>query len=156
MRQYFICLEGIDRSGKTSLLKQLNKDTNFLHTIVDRAFVSTAVYAKKYGRDCDAHNYINQLIAMSKVMPVLVVHCFTGIDTIIERIRATNEEDYRANNEADLIKEINRDDFLFGSYMVELEELGVNVAHIDTSHSTIEEESKQVVDCINQLDNMEI
>lgn len=46
-RNFLIVFEGIDRSGKTSLMAAFNKLTNYAHPCVDRLYVSHAYYAFK-------------------------------------------------------------------------------------------------------------
>ena len=45
-----IIFEGMDKTGKTSLINEFNKRTNFKHIVLDRGAISSYVYDAIYER----------------------------------------------------------------------------------------------------------
>ena len=48
-----IFFEGVDKSGKSTLIRELNKKLNYKHTLIDRGPISNLVYNKIMDRDID-------------------------------------------------------------------------------------------------------
>lgn len=50
MEPKLIIIEGTDRVGKSTLIEELHKATNYKHIINDRGVLSNIVYSQVYGR----------------------------------------------------------------------------------------------------------
>lgn len=50
-RSKTVLFEGSHRTGKSSLLGEFHKQTNFCHSVQDRGFISACVFARLFGRD---------------------------------------------------------------------------------------------------------
>jgi len=71
-----VVFEGADRAGKTTALKMFNRATDYRYTCIDRLFVSSAVYDKKFKRtDClaELHRAAFSLSSFFNVCFVLVL-----------------------------------------------------------------------------------
>lgn len=123
-----------DRSGKTTFLRAFNKATEYRHTVIDRAFISTIMYSLKFHRDYSPTDYFEQLKLISGTMKVLIVYCTCSTQTIHKRVKATKEKDYIAKDKDSLLLEIDRDKSRFNT-IIDLLPEGINVITIDTDKS---------------------
>lgn len=141
-RPWLVLFEGQDESGKTTLMKEFNEYTNFKHTVVDRAFISTAVYNTKYCRENDGIDYLVQLRDISRATNVLVVLCMASPKCIMSRYRCSDKKDYRAKieDEESLLREIEEDGKLFMHY-ADLVSHSCKVVKIDTCGAKTSEQA---------------
>lgn len=130
-KPWLVLFEGQDESGKTTLMTEFNKYTDYKHTVVDRAFLSTAVYNTKFRRGNDGIDYLVQLRDISKATNVLVVLCEASPDCIRNRYRCADKKDYIADSEESLMNEIKEDAKLFEHY-ADLVSHSCKVVRIDT------------------------
>ena len=90
-RKYqIIVFEGPDKSGKSTLVREFNKATNFAYLVLDRGTVSSKVYSELFGRgDYDFYDKLEkELIGAVKV---LYVCCFCDVGTIKLRLKEHKE-----------------------------------------------------------------
>ena len=85
-----IIFEGMDKTGKTTLLNKLNKATNFEHVVLDRGVISSYVYDKVYGRNFrEKYDFFLDMIKNTKH---LVILCVASEEVIRNRLKAAGEE----------------------------------------------------------------
>lgn len=150
-KPWLVLFEGQDESGKTTLMKKFNEYTNFKHTVVDRAFISTAVYNTKFSRDNDGIDYLVQLRDISKATNVLVVLCKADPDIIRSRYRCSDKKDYIAKDEEALMNEIREDGKLFEHY-ADLCNSSCKVVRVDTGGANTSEQASFLEDIINSYE----
>lgn len=85
-----IIFEGMDKAGKTTLIRELNKRTDFEHIVLDRGVISSYVYNDIYSRD--KREGYNFFVDMIKTQPHLIFLCVASKDTIERRLMQANEE----------------------------------------------------------------
>lgn len=84
-KQILIVFEGVDKSGKTTLLNAFNKATNFKYVVLDRGTISSKVYDKFFKRDRRAYYQAIEDAAF-EAFKVVVVLCVAKPDTIYNRL----------------------------------------------------------------------
>lgn len=93
MKSKVIFIEGVDRSGKGSLMQAIHKATNYKHVIFDRGPISNMVYSAVYGRTNEEvqreyEEIEEQLCNVNHVG--IYIHCETS--ELIRRMKETNHE----------------------------------------------------------------
>jgi len=83
-----ILFEGVDKTGKTTLARELNRRTQYRHLVIDRAFLSLIAYAQIYDRPL----YMDELVAETPE-DLLIVYCTASVRTIRDRLARENEPD---------------------------------------------------------------
>lgn len=124
-RPLLIWVEGADLTGKSTLIKELNKKTDYKHTVIDRGPISTAAYALKNKRKVNILDYLNTLAFASRSIDnMLIIHCIAPTETILDRLSCMcGTDDYQATNTEELEKEINEDKSTFDRLVKMLEPL---------------------------------
>ena len=149
-KPWLVIFEGIDKSGKSSIINEFRKLTNYRHTVIDRAFISSAVYNIKFDRKDSSIDYLLQLVEISKIVNTLIVICTADVDCIIKRARLSSKFDYinKENNE-ELSKEIQRDNNLFLAFS----KIGkYHTLILDTTDQRADEQALFISKYINELD----
>lgn len=83
-----VFVDGIDRTGKDSVIRAIHKKTKYKHVLVNRGPISYLAYHKIFDRDCVVSDYLN-LLTPGTISVVLV-----GDPSIIkQRFVNTNEPD---------------------------------------------------------------
>lgn len=122
-----IIFEGMDKSGKTTLLNELNKQTNFEHIVLDRGVISSYVYNKIYGR-AQRQKY-DFFVDMIKDVPHVIFFCIAGRMTIMQRLKDANEtlDEYQEKLGINEIQKL----FFEESLNVMDKGLNINILHTD-------------------------
>lgn len=141
LHQWIITFEGsCDCTGKTTLINEFNKSTNFKHLLRDRGTLSTRAYAKKFGRDIGDFDNIEHYIADYPYH--LLVYMTADKADVIERQNKKNDgwnpEDY------DLDKSL-FDEMLQSSYYH-------NVVFLNSSEQTYQEEIDTILKRIQETE----
>lgn len=138
-----IVFEGVDKSGKSTLIKRFNKKTNFKYVVLDRFTTSSKVYDHFFGRD--RTEYYNDIeIKANMNYNLLIVYCYAPIEVIKERLEAANE---KLPKELSNIKEVKK----HFEHTLKLRSNFTNVLNIDTS----EDELKCLDNILNKVEEME-
>lgn len=88
-----IILEGMDKSGKSTLKKLINKATNYNYIVVDRFTTSGKVYAFLYGEQKENNIYLNHLEEVTaNNFDVLEVLCEAPLYLISARLKREARE----------------------------------------------------------------
>jgi len=85
-----VVFEGVDRSGKSTLAKEFNKQTNFKHIVVDRAFLSQAAYSIIYNREKNLDSILSMIRKLGN--DLVVVYVTASKETIEKRLLESNHE----------------------------------------------------------------
>lgn len=85
----FIMFEGVDKSGKSTLVKKLNEVTDYKHWVLDRGIISSIVYNDIYNRK-NEKMYFEYLEKLKALNP-LIVYTFTTKEEIELRLKQANE-----------------------------------------------------------------
>lgn len=86
---------GCDKTGKSTLIKEVHKATNYKYPIIDRFTDSSIVYGKYRNRKLN-YNYYKE-IEKSMIDQVLLVYITANYNTIKDRIIKNNEKDINYN-----------------------------------------------------------
>ena len=116
-----IFVEGIDKTGKDTLVRYINELTNYKHCVLTRGPLSTTAYAYKYKRNDYDDSYIRT------VRHSLIVFLTASIEDLNIRFKLTNEP------------EINKDEDkkLFDATAKALRQrYGLKILNFDTSKLT--------------------
>lgn len=93
MNSKLIFIEGVDRTGKGSLMQAIHKATNYKHVIFDRGVISNIAYSMIHGRITQEQlkqyeNLENQLADVNHLM--ILLECST--EELQRRADATQHE----------------------------------------------------------------
>lgn len=103
-----VIIEGVDKVGKTAMVRKLYHDCESNLTLVDRGMLSNIVYAKKYNRDVALIEENESLLVdfLEKGRnSVRVLYLYANEDVIKERCIASNEEEYDSKSDRSLFEE---------------------------------------------------
>lgn len=90
-KQIMVVFEGMDKTGKTTLLREFNKRTGFKYVVLDRFTTSSKVYDHFYGRKrFKYYDKIEKVFA--KKFAVLVVLCSAKEEDVKNRLKSVGEE----------------------------------------------------------------
>lgn len=84
-----IAFEGVDKSGKTTLMRVFNEVTNYKYVCVDRFVISSMVYDELFGRGMK--KYYKKLLKKLKKSNVVIVFCNCSETLVRARLEAANE-----------------------------------------------------------------
>ena len=87
-----IIYEGLDRSGKTTTKKEMERLTNYKYIVIDRMYLSAICYEKIKNRKNDVNYYYDQFEKICKNFKVLIVYCKISDASIIKN-RVVNENE---------------------------------------------------------------
>ena len=89
----FIILEGCDRTGKSSMQDEIDKQTKYKHFVLDRGPIGFKAYCEIFNKDQKLFNSYNkseeEFLQLSNIL-VIYLDCSTEI--LIERCLKTNHE----------------------------------------------------------------
>jgi len=136
-----IIFEGVDKTGKSTLLKEVLKRTNYKHIVYDRGPVSQIVYSYLFDRDLDSSIYY--VTSTLRNLKNLIVLCVADCDIIEQRLKDVNEE------LPDQLKDIKTVQKMFEaeSYI-----LGFNVLRVDTTNASVDECIDMILNKIKEIE----
>lgn len=108
-----VVFEGVDKSGKTTLMNIFKKKTNFEHLVVDRFTGSAIVYDKIYNRPDRRQEYLNAEKSLSKEIDMYLVYCRLPISDVVRRLK---EHDHEAVDNLEEASEL-FDDYFENSFI---------------------------------------
>ncbi len=132
VRPFIVIFEGMDKSGKSTLLHAFNKTTDFLHFVIDRGPISNLVYNQIFSRNYGV-DYSGMIDHITK-HDHLIVYCKADKEVVTKRLLDNNE--VLPNHS---IYEQNR--YLFESFLFQSP---FKYVIIDTTVATIDE-------CLDQI-----
>lgn len=139
-----IIFEGVDKTGKTTLLNEFNKITHHGYVALDRLITSSKVYNEIYGRG--RFDYYNDFeITLRNSFNVLYVYCVSDNKDINERLSKANES--MPKELSDFVK-VNE---LFERYLYD--ECGpCSILMLNTSNISIEECIKKILNSVKIME----
>lgn len=140
-----IFLEGVDRTGKSTLLNEICKQSNYRYIICDRAILSQLAYNNKYSR---SHEYD---LATYKLFPI--VYLTASSDVLLQRFKDTEEPDLY--DDIDTKSGIEKDLSLFNEYAAILSSRGYTIWEYDSGKYSAKEIAADVIDKLNKLNHKE-
>lgn len=136
MKESIVILEGIDKSGKTSIKNELIKQSNGKCLVIDRAFISQIAYSRIFKREIDETFFRNQAIYCFN-LGYNFVYLYANNKDIKKRIIKEKEQDI---NE----KDIKLHKKIFESVVYEIELL-LKIHKYNTSEYSISELAKKIL-----------
>jgi len=137
MKECIILLDGIDKSGKTSILKALVKRSNGKLLVIDRSFISQIVYSRIYNRQINEKFFIDQAkIAFQNGYKFFIITANT--DIIEKRFKICNEKDLD-------ISDIFMHKQVLFNVLNDFNENGIKINIIDTSYKSIDESVGEII-----------
>ena len=124
-----IVVEGCDKVGKNSLIKELHRQTNFKHICINRFIGSHIVYGRFRHRHPDYKEYFEYDKELSKLPFVKQVILIASKKDLIERFKEHNETDIREDEIATVLT-------LYENYSKQTK---LPTLVLDTSKNTINE-----------------
>lgn len=141
-----IVFEGVDKSGKTTIIREFNKATNFSYVVLDRFTISGKTYSNVFNRG-DFLYQDNVEKSIVKSLPTLCVLCVS--DPLVIRCRLTDAKEVLPPE----VDNIARTQLLFKAYYN-----NSNFEHklfLDTSMLTIDECVKLVKNAVKEMEESE-
>lgn len=90
-KMVIIC--GVDRSGKGSLMKEIHKQTNYKHILVDRGPMGYRAYALIHERsERLIRNYMQLEIELNKLPNILLIYLDCEVRELEKRCKESNHE----------------------------------------------------------------
>ena len=137
-----LLLEGCDKTGKTTLHKNIHEATDYKHVIFERGFASGFVYNTIMGRsETNLEYYLKYDRLLSPY--VLLIYLYADPETLKVRFEKENE---------DFISSDKINEILF-TYQYYFNFSYCNRILIDTSRNSKEEACNQVISFIKQYEN---
>lgn len=84
-----IFFEGVDKTGKTTLVKEVLRKTNYKHVVYDRGVISQVVYDFVFDRDPDPA--IKEAMTYLKKANAIIFLCEAKNELIEKRLNEANE-----------------------------------------------------------------
>lgn len=145
MREQIIFLDGIDKSGKTSIKKELVKQSEGKYLVIDRAFISQIVYSRLYNRNINEIFFLAKMATYNSLGNTNFIFVFADYKDIKQRIIDCNEQDIT-------IEDVEKHKKMFEEVIEEIELITpIRVIRINTSDKTISETVKEIIDRIDYI-----
>lgn len=137
-----IILEGIDRCGKGSLHRYLERLGNFKYIIDDRGILTQLVYNEKFNRGIkyDLDEYKNDLI----------IYLYAEPEDLEVRFKMTNEPSLY--KDLSIIEGINKDLGLYGKYLNLLDDEGYTIYSFNTTNMTLYMIAKNIINILEVME----
>ncbi len=89
-----VIFEGMDKVGKSSLIIELNKATNFEHLVFDRGAASCLNYDELLERQTSkrTNSFLKYARALNTMEDLLVVYCYADESKVQSRLDEANED----------------------------------------------------------------
>jgi len=133
-----IIFEGVDKSGKSTTLTEINKATNYAHWLTDRGPISYLAYDEYFGR-----NIVNKTSMIEFIKrnadDILIIYFYASDKVLKQRYKKHNHEDV----------DIQGHKKIFEKYINDLSKTN-KVCSIDTSKTSIREVTNKVLNFIQQ------
>lgn len=144
MKERIIFLDGMDKTGKTSIKRELVKYSDGKYLVVDRSFTSQIAYSIINDRKIDGDFFIRKSKEIFDLGDCSFVYVTTNNDEISKRIIYCNEEDITQND-------VEKHKIVFENVVKTLN-LIIPIHTIDTTNKTAEESAKAISEEIEKLD----
>lgn len=123
----FIILEGCDRTGKSSMQDEIDKQTKYKHFVLDRGPIGFKAYCEIFNKDQELFNsYSKSEEEFLQLSNILVIYLDCSTETLIERCLKTNHE----------ILDFNYHKKIYEKYYNQSK---LNKIKVDTTHKNVSE-----------------
>lgn len=127
-----IFVEGIDKSGKDTIVQYINEYTGFQHYVSARGPMSVMAYGKKFNRKVDDFKYLEKIRD-----EVFILHLTVDKSDFNIRCKITNEP--HTNYEQDVE--------LFDDAYIYFDSLGFRILRVNTSQFT----PQQIAETVREI-----
>lgn len=134
----FLLFEGVDKTGKTTLLKAVNKVSNYQHFCIDRCLGSAYVYDLITGRR-DRFKKLEKIekeFLRIKSIPIITVLLTCDLSILVERIKSEDGSPQKR------IRLLNKAIEAYKNYE---KKTRLPIVKIDTTNKTIEDTVKEIL-----------
>ena len=141
----FIFFEGVDKVGKTTLLKAVDKVTNYQHFCIDRCLGSAYVYdlvTKRRNRFEQLANVEKELASVQSI-PMITILLTCDRNVLVERIK--KEDEFPEERILFLNKAIE-------AYAAYQKVASIPIEIVDTTNKTIEDTVNEIIIIIKKYD----
>ena len=122
-----IFLDGVDRTGKSTLRQNLVKFSNGKYYVADRSPISQIAYSRIYNRNIDEEFFFDWMFNIKMSSPkVIFVYLYAPIKVLEQRFIATDEKDLKMG---DYKKHI----AIFNKVVEEAKNRNINILKFDSS-----------------------
>jgi thymidylate kinase len=129
-KERIIHIDGMDKTGKDSIRKELIKRSNGKYLIIVRSYVSQLVYAQLYNRKIDK-KYFYKHMTMDCINDINFVILYTDKNELMKRFIDNNEQDL-------VIEDIERHKKMFDKIIKEIEyETDIKFIKINNTNENI-------------------
>jgi thymidylate kinase len=97
MNTKIIFVDGVDKTGKTTLINLIHKKTNYKHIIIDRSIATNYAYSYIL-RSIENNDYINISRDLNKIKYIKFIYVTALYKDIIIRMKKHNEKDISFND----------------------------------------------------------
>lgn len=136
-----VLVEGLDKSGKSTLIRELHKATRYEYPIVDRFTGSTYAYGMLNYREIDYSKIFEFENQLSSAFKVLLVYVTCNKEVLAKRFEEHKETDIELSD----IEELS------GMYEVYLSKTPFTTLRIDTSKESVEKCVQTIVEKISEM-----
>lgn len=133
-KKVIVIFEGPDKTGKTTLLREFNKQTNYKYISFDRLTTSSKIFGKFFKRNTkeDLEYYKEVENELEKVFTVVYIFCTASLFDIRYRLTKVKEELPKELQDIEAVKQAFLEEYL------EKADSSKNVLLINTSANTPE------------------
>jgi len=141
-----LAFEGPDKVGKSTLIREVNKRTNYKYLCVDRFLASAWVYDSLYGRrnrEMSLHLAEKELSTLEYILVINII-LKSNKEVLQKRIlledESSKERIYTLNRAVELYNKYSKQKSMFP------------ILEIDTTHKTVDETVNEILSGINKYD----
>ena len=138
LKHGIIHLDGVDKTGKDSVRREIIKLSNGKILVVVRSYISQIVYSRIYNRNINEKYFVNKM----KKDNSFFVYLITDINEIKKRFVKHNEKHLKLN---DIEKHV----LIFNNVVEELKNRGILIVNIDTTNLKSNLTAKKVLNAYN-------
>lgn len=136
-----ITIDGLDRTGKTTFKKELEKATNYKFHIIDRSTISNRMYDIRYHRNYEERQHAYNEIEIYERDYTANFILTANKNEIRNRLIMTHHEDIDIDKDVDALSRALTDTRY------------INIREIDTTNKTIQEEVKEALLFLDSLED---
>jgi len=142
IRPFILILDGMDRSGKTSVIDMINKQTGYTPVIIDRGPIGYKAYGELYNKENRPEDY-DIMEEQLKGVDHLCVYLYADEEVIEQRCRDTSEKEMPFG--------VKKNKELYDKYF---EESTLHKISFDSGRYSTEEIVKMIFDKIKKWQNL--
>lgn len=145
----WIIFEGLDKSGKTTLMREFAKATQYTHILIDRGpagYITYDVLFKRHTSNREA-NFLQQAKHITQ-NNTIVIYCYANEEVTNRRLQQHNEKQIEVNKTFEQMQDMYTQN-VFKCYGMD------SVMTLNTSYHSIESCVARIIKAINDVDIVE-